>query len=1038
MKIKTRIIFILLCGLISIFLLNSIWYGTVLKHREYNRFISRVHDISADAYKLKLLADRYKAEKNFTDRLLLTSFQKFKSKTFYFFMNTDLAANQENELEDIKNKLINNIESVELFLSKLTDVVTEFDDDLSLEFENKINRLLGLIESEFNKMIIYYENNMKEHEKSRFMLIIFIVVLLSLLFVYVIMKSYSIIRNRIDEISRVVLKIGDGQFELKINEIDDEFLKISRSINMMSVNLKNSIEKEKTVVLKAHETEIRKILELEEHESRLVAILKNIGEGVIAVDTNGNVVMMNYVAEDMTGIFGGEGMFIGNILELLDEKTRKKISNPVLDVLNKPRYLELGGYQLLKNASGWLFPVSVIATPVYVNNETVGAVVVFRDVTEERNMEKTLTSAKQEAENASVEKSLFLANMSHEIRTPINGIIGMSELLRETELDSTQDELVTVLSSETVSLLNLVNNILDFSKLEAGKLDLENIEFSLNSLTKSMMKSMAVSARKKGLDFYVFQDPTMPFNLVGDPDKIRQCLINLLTNAVKFTSVGEIIMNIKPVEIKKDRMTALFEVIDSGVGIDESKIKKIFDSFSQEDVSTTRKYGGTGLGLSIFKSLVELMGGRFGVESIKDKGSKFWFELDFEISGKKIFDEEFEFNETNLAVISKSKRLSSILDSYLTNIGVKFHIFNIEDRDVDIDNIEENPEWDSILIDMGRSRKEDFKDLDRIITNPKFKRLKKVLLTYPDYFFDKEFLSSRGILGNISKPVCRFNLLSMMYAVSEDLEADIFMEQFSDNEDLTATEAGNEEANILLVDDYPVNQTVALRHLVRSGYTVDIAENGEQAVEMYSTNDYDLVLMDVQMPIMDGFQATKHIRDYEKAALRDRTPVVALTAHVGDSYREKCLANDMDDYLSKPLRKISLINMVKKWLSGNDSSEESVVSAEPDAPSILNVEKLVEEFDGDKEFAMETVGDFIELAKEKVNEIVENIDNLDFQSLQENVHDIKGGARTIVAESTADAALALENAAKAQDIEECHNQFKLMTEALENLEKFIK
>ncbi|WP_022851092.1 ATP-binding protein [Limisalsivibrio acetivorans] len=663
------------------------------------------------------------------------------------------------------------------------------------------------------------------------------------------------------------------------------------------------------------------------------------------------------------------------------------------------------------------------------------------------------------AEMSSKYKSEFLANMSHEIRTPINGILGVHELLSETELNETQTELTNILDSETRGLLNLVNDILDFSKIEAGKLEVEETSFGLRNLIESLVQSHVRRAMSKGIDFYLYIEPEIPFYLFGDAGKIRQALNNLISNAIKFTSKGSVTVTATLAGSNDDFFSIRFEVKDTGVGIREEAKQSIFESFSQADTSVTRKYGGTGLGLAIYSGLVDLMGGEKFIESEYGKGSTFGFELRLKENKKAPFELDYgTFKDLNVVCVTYDPMIHMIMNRYLKTLGASYYEAFPEGDFFRFDG--EKPESiDLLIIETDNTKKDSSDYTERLVQDKRLGDISKVVVCYPGRGFTEEEMEALDIRGTLVKPVNMLKLLSLLFScVGEGTEGLPFIDEDRKDEESTVPQSGG--LHILLVEDYPTNQAVALRHLVRAGHKVDLAENGQEAVELYKQNSYDIILMDVQMPIMDGFTATRKIRHIEEKEGEEsgeeiRVPIVAMTAHALEGYREKCIENGMDDYITKPLRKLSLLSMLERWVNRSGEEEHKVaeqpqsnlakeleaeldeVQEEPESDEVIDYQLALEEFENDSEFLNEVLTDFFHACTEQIEDMKLSLHKGEYTDIGKEAHSIKGGAANLHAGRLKSVAYKLEMAGKEGDKAECARLIPLIEEELTELKSAV-
>ncbi len=612
------------------------------------------------------------------------------------------------------------------------------------------------------------------------------------------------------------------------------------------------------------------------------------------------------------------------------------------------------------------------------------------DITEAISREQRLKELVEQAKQASEAKGQFLANMSHEIRTPINGISGMTSLLLDMEnLSYEQRQHVEIIQSSSQSLMGLINDILDFSKVEAGKLELEQIEFSLRNALEEFSMILALRANQKGLTFLCSADPDVPDHLVGDPGRLRQILLNLAGNAIKFTPTGKVEVRVQcEPEFKSENQVKLrFIVSDTGIGISKSAQSSIFDEFSQADASTTRSFGGTGLGLAISKQLSKLMNGEIGVESELKKGSDFWFTATFEISKTRNSNEIEGLKDSEVLIIQPDESVRGFIEH-------QFRIWKVKTVTcADLEAVEE------LIIDESGSFRFEYILTDETIDSSRLNQIltpfrgnvKIILCTPLGVSASPEELKDLGVASIVHKPIRQselYNSFRSLIGTSDQNRNQL--------KGLNADHFIGRSNRILLVEDNPVNQMVAMGLLEKFGMQVQCAADGNEAITLLQAMDFDVTLMDVQMPIMDGIKATEIIRTTLPKPTRD-IPIIALTAHARVDDKKQCLDAGMSDYLSKPIIARRLYELLDEYLPertrpGNDTAQASLddLSQPPESVPYFDSEILLEIVLDDVELAKLVATQVIEDFNELIPTLIAEVESEGLESMGNTLHTLKG------------------------------------------------
>ncbi len=753
---------------------------------------------------------------------------------------------------------------------------------------------------------------------------------------------------------------------------------------------------------------------------------------IIATDLDGTIQLFSKGASTLLGYNPREMIGKNNILSLhlADELDHygKKVSGVLDSDLHDMRVFDQFVKQKKARAQEWIYvcrddthlPVSLSITSLYNPDGTVvGYLFTAMDMTLQKLMERELITSKESAEQANTSKGDFLARMSHEIRTPMNGIIGMASLLQKTSLGPKQHNFVDKIQSSANTLLRLINDILDFSKIDAGKLELEVVPFSLEDVLGNITNVIGMQAEQKGLEFLFHLQPQIKYNLIGDPLRLGQILMNLAGNAVKFTDKGEIVISVSQEVQDQEHLTLRFSVKDSGIGLEPDQVEKLFSAFSQADDSITRKYGGTGLGLAICQQLTDLMGGEIWVESTLGKGSEFIFTAQFQLS-EELRPTKFSNHLEGLRalIVDDNEAARDVLSSMLTSLKIQV--------DTAIDGksalncleraIKKKTPYDVVLLDWIMPGIDGIETARKIKANAALAKVPAMLMVTANGREEAYFEAEKaGINAFLLKPVyasVMYNTLLEILGFASTIGPRTTRESCKPIE--VEKIAGS---HILLVDDNGINLEVATAFLEDVGLIVTTAITGKECIEALAQNSFDLVLMDIQMPEMDGLEATKKIR--ATPVIKD-IPIIAMTAHAMTGDREKSLAAGMNEHITKPIDSNQLYNMLCQWIAPKEAPLATLPENEPgelqvkeliDIPEMRGIDqqRALKILDNNRELLLKMLYDF-QKSYTQLPTLISTLSKANkWKEIQDKAHAIKGVSSYIGASKLHTKAEDLEN-----------------------------
>jgi PAS domain S-box-containing protein len=754
--------------------------------------------------------------------------------------------------------------------------------------------------------------------------------------------------------------------------------------------------------------------EAEERSAHLHALIQNSPLAIVVPDANGLISMCNPAFERLFQF--GQQEILGRDLDTLIVPPELHEEGKTLSYQGRTEGKPVHAETRRRRRDGSLVDVEIYGVPLLSNGQLVGAYAMYQDITVRRKAEAEMRVAKEAAEEASRAKSEFLANMSHEIRTPMNGIMGMTELALDTDLNAEQREYLETVRSSADSLLSIINDILDFSKVEAGKLELDPLDFRLRECIADTLRPLALRAHQKGLELAYDIAPNVSDAVFGDPGRLRQVLVNLVGNAIKFTEQGEVVVTAQVEAASGETVQVHFAIRDTGMGIPASEQQRIFQAFTQADGSTTRRHGGTGLGLAIAARLIALMGGTIWVESTPGQGSTFHFTAQF----GRLTDEMQETPRANLEKLQGLRVL--VVDDNATNLRILTEMLNhwgvtpqpVSDGMAALALMrkawQEGRPFELVVMDGHMPEMDGFEVVKRIRANPQLASATIMMLTSSGFRGDAARCRDLGISAYLVKPVRQAELLDSVLRV-------VGGQQRPASALLITRHTLRESAKsyrILVAEDNEVNQVFVRRLLSKAGHSVAVANNGREAVAAIEHGTFDVILMDVQMPEMGGLEATALIREHEKGT-GQHLPIIAMTAHALRGDKERFLAAGMDGYVSKPARPDDLWGEIERCVAAHATPAAATASAPSDQPCV-DAEALWDHLQNDKEALCELVELFTRDSQATLGDLQKAVQAGDAKAATEFAHKLKGMVGTFSARAAHELLSTMEAEARCQNL----------------------